>query len=373
MISRHTSLVDNIVAFCRHLRANGFAIGPEEQATALRAAALLSPNNRATFALALQVSLTRTEQEVEQFGRHFETYWQELEQAVDSKIKDDATKKSKQNGSTQPSFDTLKSWLSGNKNTQEIETATYSAAETLSQQDFSLIPSDQLKELEQLLREIAQILSRRLSRRQERAFHRRTFDLRRTLRHNLRRGGEMMELHYKRPRRNRTKLVILADVSKSMDLYSAFLIQFMYAFQRVFRRMETFVFSTDLHRITSDLNQQNYQEALQKLSVKPSGWSGGTRIGASFQTFVADYGRLLTKDTLVVILSDGWDTDQGEALADAMQQIHQKSRKVIWLNPLAGRPGYKPRTAAMQAALPAIDVFASAHNAASLRALGKWL
>lgn len=402
MIQRHTDLTANIVAFCRYLRAHGFRIGPEEEATALRAAALMTPNDRTIFALALQVSLTRTVQEVDQFTKLFSEYWKELENALDSKIKEDESKKDRMKGSNQPSFDALKSWLKGNTNQQETETATYSATETLSRQDFSLIPADQLPELERMLKEVAQALARKISRRKEKTLHAKKFDLRNTLRRNLRRGGELLELSYKRPQRNKTKLVILADVSKSMDLYSTFLIQFMYAFQNVFRQIETFVFSTELHRITAELKQQSFQDALKKLSEREAGWSGGTRIGSSLNTFVTDYGRLLNRETIVVILSDGWDTEESttiratvsnetratvqnrgtgtgtladtpDTLAETMQRIHLKAQKVIWLNPLAGFSGYKPRTAAMQAALPHVDVFASAHNVESLRALGKWL
>ena len=373
MIPRHTDLTANLVAFCRYLRAHGFRIGPEEEATALRAASLVTPNDRATFALALQVSLTRSVQEVGQFTELFEKYWRELESALDSKIKDDESKKSQYQKNNQPSFNALKSWLNGNKNTEKTETATYSATETLSRQDFSLIPADQLADLERLLREVSQSLARKVNRRHEKTRHARKFDLRNTLRRNLRRGGELVEIAYKRPRRNRMRLVVLADVSKSMDLYSAFLIQFLYAFQRVFRRIDTFVFSTDLHRVTAELKEQNFTQALQKLAARETGWSGGTRIGGSLHTFVTDYGRLLNRETIVVILSDGWDTDQPQLLSDSLRRIRQKSRKVIWLNPLAGQPGYEPRTAAMQAALPHVDVFASAHNVESMRALEKWL
>jgi uncharacterized protein with von Willebrand factor type A (vWA) domain len=384
LIPRHTDLTANVVAFCRYLRAHGFRIGPEEEATALRAAALVTLDDRGTFALALQVSLTRSLQEVAEFKVHFEKYWRELENALDSKIKDDESKRSQYQKNTQPSFNALKSWLNGNRNTEETETATFSPTPSLSQQDFSLIPADQLADLERLLREVSQSLARKVNRRREKTLHARQFDLRNTLRRNLRRGGELVELAYKRPRRNRMRLVVLADVSKSMDLYSAFLIQFLYAFQNVFRRIETFVFSTELHRITAELKQQNFQEALKKLAERETGWSGGTRIGGSLHTFVTDYGKLLNRETIVVILSDGWDTDDTRAtvqnrgtgtgtLADAMRRIQQKSRKVIWLNPLAGRPGYEPRTAALEAALPHVDVFAPAHSVESLRALGKWL
>ncbi|GAB3179086.1 vWA domain-containing protein [Telluribacter humicola] len=373
MINRRTDLTSNVVDFCRFLRSHDFRIGSEEEATALRAMSLVTPDDRSRFALALQVALTHNAQQVQQFPELFDQYWKELEKAVDSKTKDSRKKNGKQNGTQQPSFDALKSWLNGQKNNEETETASHSITETLSQKDFSLVPADQLAELVRIIQEVSQALARKLNRRREKSHSAQEFDLKNTLRRNLRRGGELVELVYKRPRRNRVRLVVLADVSKSMDLYSTFLIQFLYAFQSVFRRIETFVFSTQLHHVTADLKQQSFQEALRELSEHTAGWSGGTRIGPSLWTFANDYGRLLNRETLVIILSDGWDTGDPNVLAEAMQRIQQKSCKVIWLNPLAGNPTYQPRTAAMQAVLPYVDVFASAHNIESLKALGKWL
>ncbi len=199
-------------------------------------------------------------------------------------------------------------------------------------------------------------------------------DLRKTLRKNLRRGGELLDIIHRRPKRNRLKLVLLCDVSRSMELYSAFLIQFMYAFQQVYRRMETFVFSTSLKRITSLLKQKNFHEAMQHLSNENNGWSGGTRIGESLNAFVNEYGKkLIDSKTIVVILSDGWDTGNIDLIKSNMEFIHAKSKKLIWLNPLAGFEDYKPHVSAMKAALPFIDVFAPVHNVESLKRLGKWL
>jgi uncharacterized protein len=371
MITRRSDLTSNVVDFCRYLRTHEFRIGPEEEATALRALALVTPTDPALLELALRVTLARSAQQVQQFPKLFATYWQELEGALDSKVKQDSQQQ--QQGTQQPSFQALKSWLNGNRHTEETETARHSATEALSRKDFSLVPADQLAELMRVIREVSQALARKLNRRHERTAATRRFDLRSTLRRNLRRGGELVELAYRRPRRKRIRLVVLADVSKSMDLYSTFLIQFLYAFQSVFHRIETFVFSTQLHHVTRELKQQSFQEALRELSERTAGWSGGTRIGPSLWTFTHDYPKLLNKETIVIILSDGWDSGDPDVLTEAMQHLQQKSRKVIWLNPLAGNPNYQPRTAAMQAALPHVDVFAPAHNVESLKALGKWL
>ena len=194
------------------------------------------------------------------------------------------------------------------------------------------------------------------------------------MRLSLRRGGEILDLAYHQRRRQRLKLVLLCDVSKSMDLYSRFLIQFIYAFQSVYRRIETFVFSTALHRITETLRREELYSALEQLSGTVPDWSGGTKIGASLEQFVSQHGlKLVDSQTVVLIISDGWDTGEVDLLENSMRFLNKHARNVIWLNPLKGSPGYEPKTRGMQAALPYIDIFASAHNLNSLRKLVRQL
>jgi uncharacterized protein with von Willebrand factor type A (vWA) domain len=158
-----------------------------------------------------------------------------------------------------------------------------------------------------------------------------------------------------------------------MDLYSRFLLQFLYALQNNFARVETFVFSTRLSRVTPHLKGERYAGALTRLARDVHHWSGGTRIGASLAAFVAEWPRLVDRRTVVIILSDGWDTGDPGQLAGALETIQRRAGRVIWLNPLLGSPGYKPLTRGMQAALPHVDVFAPAHNLASLQALARHL
>jgi hypothetical protein len=158
-----------------------------------------------------------------------------------------------------------------------------------------------------------------------------------------------------------------------MDLYSRFLLQFLFALQHAFVRVETFVFSTRLVRITDSLARDTYRTALESLASSETGWSGGTRIGESIAAFVAGWARLIDRRTVVIVLSDGWDTGEPEVLADAMRAIHRRAGRVVWLNPLLGSPSYKPLTRGMQSAMPHVDVFAPAHNLESLAALGRHL
>jgi hypothetical protein len=138
-------------------------------------------------------------------------------------------------------------------------------------------------------------------------------------------------------------------------------------------RVESFVFATELKRVSELLQKPDYRGALRGLSAEVTDFSGGTRIGECLASFNRDFGRLVDRRTVVVILSDGWDTGDPQILGDEMEWLRLKSRKVIWLNPLLGSPGYEPLTQGMQAALPHVSVFAPVHNLQALRALERHL
>jgi uncharacterized protein with von Willebrand factor type A (vWA) domain len=152
-----------------------------------------------------------------------------------------------------------------------------------------------------------------------------------------------------------------------MSPYSLFLIRFVYALQRHFPRVDAFLFSTELVKITYVLRARRLSDALRALSHLTVGWSGGTKIGGCLQHFYQVHSRRLRSgDTFFMVLSDGWDTGEPATLAAALVAIGRRVRKVIWLNPLLGLADYQPITAGMSAALPHIDVFAPAHNLESL-------
>ena len=372
MVTRQTSLSKNIVQFCRYLRLNSFGLGVEEEALALNALHFIDYKSGTIFHSALKAILTRSKAETDEFDALFYKYWKELEKAVDAKIKEAPKKDSV----VQPSavFKSIKTWLNGNREKETEEIATYSLNENLLQKDFSSVPGDEVDELMQCIKSLSRRLAAKANRRYETSYKAKLPDLRKSLRKNMRCGGELLDIIHRRPKRNRVKLLVLCDVSKSMELYAAFLIQFMHSFQQVFRRMETFVFSTSLKRITPVFKQKNFRDALHLLSSENSGWSGGTRIGESLNAFVNDYGKkLLDTKTIVIIMSDGWDTGNIDLLEKAMAFISKKSKKIIWLNPLAGNELYRHEVAGMKAALPYVDRFAPVHNAASLKRLASWL
>lgn len=325
-----------------------------------------------SFFLLLKMIICRSKTNLDDFDLLFRQYWKQPDRSLDAKRREDAKKKKPPKREAQ--FASLNAWLKGNSKKETEETAGYSIKESLSQKDFSAVPDNEVAELMKYIRSLSRRLAAKANRRYELTNKVDLPDLRQTLRSNLRRGGELIDIIHRRPKRNRVKLLMLCDVSKSMELYSAFLLQFLYVFQQVYGRMETFIFSTSLYRITPLLKQKYFQEALELLSTENEGWNSGTRIGESLNTFVQEYGnKLIDSKTIVIILSDGWDTGNIDLLKGSMHHMHTKAKKLIWLNPLAGYTAYKPEVAGMKAAMPYIDVFAPVYNMESLRRLAKWL
>lgn len=365
----HPALTANVVSFARLLREHGVAVGPDEQSDALRALQAVDLADLADFRLSLRLALAKRPQDQEAFDALFFDFWTKL--LVQPARLPDATVArerpiSRPGGKTAPL--SIKHWLEGAAAQQEErERMRYSPYEVITRKDFRHLQGDELQEITRVIQAMVRPLVTRYARRLRRAPQARRLDLRGTIRLNLRRGGDLVDLAFRERRREHPRLVLLCDVSQSMDRYTAFLIQFAYAFQRVYRRIETFVFGTSLHRLTPLFKGRVLRDVLATLPDEVPGWGGGTRIGASLDAFRTDYGDLLTSKTTVLILSDGWDTGELDLLAESMKAIHRSAGRVIWLNPLMGNPGFEPTAGGMAAALPYIDVLASAHNVESLR------
>ncbi len=367
-------LLTATVRFCRLLRARGLGITPGESRDALRALELVDLGDRAEVHRALRAVLTARPEDFPVFDAAFDAFWggltggaavpavagAEAPPTVDAhfpKAKDAALD--------------FAGWTDLAEGEGEpVGLPGVSDVEAMGK-DFSAFGAEELEEVARLAAQLARRLATRRSRRLKPARRRGRVDLRRTLRGTVSRG-EPVELARRQRRILKTKLVVLCDVSGSMDLYSRLLLQFLYALQNQLGRMETFVFSTRLHRITEELRGQSYRAALGRLG-DVGDWSGGTKIGESLETFVQDHRRLLDRDTVVVILSDGWDTGEPALLADVLVRIRRRAAKIVWLNPLLGSPDYQPLTQGMVAALPHVDAFLPAHNLDSLRALPRHL
>ncbi len=370
LIPRQTSLSGNIVQLSKFLRNNGFVIGAQEESDAMAALSLLTIAREDHFKSALKSIFSKSKWQHEQFDGLYDEFWNQLKKAVDSKTKEvlEDKKDSATTNSQPPAFETLKSWLYNDVTDEEEQVASYSSIEVLGRKDFSDMSSDELRLMISFLRKIARQLAHQKSRLKKRATRIKSLDLRRTLGANMRLGGDILNLQFTEPKNKKLKIVLLCDVSKSMNLYSRFFVHLIYAFQNVYDRIETFVFSTALHRVTELLENHEFDKAFDLISKRVPQWSGGTTIGACLQSYIDTYGNgTLTKKTVVFILSDGWDTGDPTNLKYCMKEIHKRSKKVIWLNPLAGNPDFSPDVIGLQTALPYIDVMGSAHNLESLK------
>jgi uncharacterized protein len=249
--------------------------------------------------------------------------------------------------------------------------ALYSPQEVLTRKDFDTMAGQELLRVQRLITAMARELATRMSRRKKARVKARVIDRGRTLRRSLRYGGEVMELVRRGPKLGKTKMVVLCDVSGSMDIYTTFLIQFLYGLQNGLRGIETIVFSTRLTRITPLLRRRNIDAALHLISDTVQDWSGGTKIGACLHEFnMTMAANMVTSKTLVIIISDGWDTGDTAVLDNAMAQLRRMALRVIWLNPLLGSANYQPLCKGIQTALPYVHDFLPVHNVESLRQFG---
>jgi uncharacterized protein len=367
-----------IVEFCRFVRARGLSSSTKEILGCLQALRTISKPRFDTFKFVLRTVLCASKEEWTLFDTLFAEFWQNAEprRAPQSRKSGNSRATLQPGGLEESRLQTLAGDGSQSNRPTEDQGKTISgssAAERLRKIDFAQVPQSDLAELERLSRRLVQRLSCRISRRLQ-PKKRGIVDLRKTIRMNLGRGGEPIELSFKKQKRHRAKLVILLDVSDSMNPYSLFLLKFAYVLKRHFREVCSFIFSTNLVPISEVLRAQHLAGALRILSQMTTGWSGGTRIGGSLEDFNRLYAaKLLSPNAAFIILSDGWDTGGPEVLVTELQKIKRRIGKLIWLNPLLGLEEYEPVTRGMSAALPYIDVFAPAHNLESLLQLERHL
>jgi len=376
-------LTTAMLRFGRVLRANGLPVTVPELMDAVRALEVIDLMDRDEVYLALRALLVVRLEETPIFDRCFDSFWvfhaeqgqglEGLVSALPAAGPEEDSLGLPEHAQSQQAKIALESWEEEAEvdDGEPIEVPGVSDREVLMEQDFSSFPAEDLDEVARLTALIARRLARRVSRRRKPTRRHGVLDLRRSMRANLMKG-EIIDLRRRERRRRKVRLVLLCDVSGSMDLYSRFLLQFLYALQNVFGRVETFTFATRLTRVTELLKGRSYKLALRHLTDVRD-FSGGTRIGESLAEFNRNWRHLVDRHTIVVLLSDGWDTGEPDVLAQEMLTLKRLAGRVIWLNPLLGNPSYEPLTRGMAAALPLVDHFAAAHNLASLRDLASHL
>jgi uncharacterized protein with von Willebrand factor type A (vWA) domain len=369
-----------MIRFGARLRAEGLPVTTVQVTEAVRALDHIDLTDRQELRIALRAVFVSRPEELMAFDRCFEQFWRaqlDVEAGMPGLIatppgaQAEATLKDTSEKRDTLALDTWGEEADDTDAGEPLGVPGLSDREALVGQDFATFTPDQLDEVFRLTVQIARRLARRLSRRRRPVARRGRIDLRRTLRANLSRA-DLIELKFRRRKPRKLRLVLLCDVSGSMDLYSRFLLQFLFAMQNVFGRVETFTFSTRLTRVTEHLRGRSYRQVLRRLT-EVRDWSGGTRIGESIAQFNREWSRLVDRWTIVIVLSDGWDTGEPELLAAELLRIKRRAGRLIWLNPLLGNPSYEPLTRGMAAALALVDDFAAAHNLAALRDLARKL
>jgi hypothetical protein len=350
-----SDLAHNIIDFARLLRTNDFLASPSEVQDALRATGVIDLGDREEFYLTLRtvflVDPARRPEFDELFARFWGAWSDELAPLRQNQVQTLAT-------------------TSGEQPPEQVSGESYSPTEVLVEKDFSDFSPDELAQVGRACVAIARRVAMRKSRRYRPTHKGGRIDPRRSLRRSLQYGGTVLDLARLERKIRKPRIVLICDVSRSMEQYSVFLLQFIHSMQNVIGRIESFVFSTALHRVTLYFKHADIMTAVEDLAQEIPDWSGGTRIGESLKTFNEHYARrMVDKRTVVVILSDGLDTGQTEVLDEQMTELQTRAGRVIWLNPLLGKDDYQPLARGMLAALPHVDVFAPAHNLASLQQL----
>jgi uncharacterized protein len=258
---------------------------------------------------------------------------------------------------------------------EEVVPAAWSEVEVLRTKDFAEYTEEERRLARRIITRLAARGPLRPSRR-TRAARRRGSpphaarpDLRRTLRASLRYAGEPFERHWRKPAERPRPVVLVCDVSGSMEPYARMLLQYMQACVAARRRVEAFVFGTRLTRVTGELAGRDPDRALDRAAHAADDWSGGTRIGEALAALNREHGRRLGRGAIVVVLSDGWDRGEPAVLADEMARLSRCAHRLVWLNPLKAHPEYEPLTRGMRAALPYVDRFLAGNSLASLEEL----
>lgn len=372
-------LLANLLLFGRLLRALGLDINPGRMMDLVKALAYVDIGRKSDFHNTARALLIHNKDDLPLFDMAFNLFWRRHRDGVRLQWTNiQPARRSEQPLIVPPPLlpeDTSGSPDNSGEEQKVVEVhRVYSRRERLRHKDFRQLTSEEITAVKTLIAQIPWNLGQYPTRRWQpgRGMQ---LDLRRSLRRNLRYGGEMVEWPRRRPKQKPRPLIILADISGSMAAYSRLLLQFTYALSTSQTQpVETFVFATRLTRITRQLRQRSLERALNDAAQEAADWGGGTRIGEALKTFNFVWGRrVLGRGAIVLLISDGWDRGEPELLRREIGRLQRSCHRLIWLNPLLGSPRYEPLTRGMQAALPYIDDFLPVHNLVSLEELAQHL
>ncbi len=375
---RAVDLLPRLAAFARLLHDAGVEAGPRRLTDATRALGYIDLRRQADFRNALRAVFVGRKEDIPTFEAAFDIFWAPPDPRAAAGVMPGRAR------SLPLSPERAKAWSNAlglnrsEMNREQEPTAIpatssgYSKEELLRQKDFDQMTWQETEQVRRLLQEAPWRVAERKTRRLRPARAGRV-DLRRSARHAIRSSGELMQLFHRRPRVRRRPLVLICDVSGSMERYSRLLMIFTHAIARR-EDLEAFVFSTRLTRITRLLRYRDMDRALDSVSKGVHDFSGGTRIGDALADFNRHWARrVLGHGAIVIIISDGWDRGDPAQLTAELIHLRRSAHRLIWLNPLLGSEGYEPLTRGMAAALPHCDDFLAAHNLNALDDLGRLL
>jgi uncharacterized protein with von Willebrand factor type A (vWA) domain len=384
--SEHGHLAENVMHFARVLRAAGLPIGPDRVIDAMRALEVAGVERRDDFYWTLaSVFLDRREQ-FEVYDQAFHIFWRDpqllervmamfLPQVYGRQGRDEREASSRVSEAMRPRVKKPQETpVEPPQETQLDASLSFSAREVLQHADFETMTPEEIAQAKKMLANlrlpIPEIRTRRFSPDPDGA----RIDLRASLRASLRNGAQLITLRRRSPQRRHPPLVVMCDVSGSMNRYSRMFLHFLHAITNDRDRVTSFVFGTRLTNISRYLRHRDVDVAMSGVADAIADWSGGTRIGNCLREFNLRWSRrVLGQNAVVLMISDGLDGDVGEGLAREMERLHKSCRKLIWLNPLLRYEGFEARPAGVRAMLPHVDEFLPVHNVASLIDLSRAL
>ena len=360
-----SAIVRHVVTFGRVLREVGIEVGPGRVADAVQGLGAVDLTRQEDVYFALRQTLVSRHDELELFDRAFVAWF--LRGPIAPLVRQKERRK------LADRFEATLGSAAGADDAEIVGDPVElgaSAHELLREKDFAEMTAEEFERARRLLLAIARSRPRRVSRRLTPDPRGDRLDMRRLIRRSLRCGGDPVDQPWKARKDVPRKLVVLCDVSGSMDAYARALLLFLHAMVGTGRGVEAFGFGTRLTRLTGDLATRDPEAALARATASDVDWGSGTRIGASLKEFNDLYGRrALSRGAVVVIVSDGWERDGPEAVAREMARLARAAYAVVWVNPLKGNPDYQPLAGGMRAALPFVDRFLSGHNLRSLEEL----
>lgn len=392
----------NIAHFARRLRKAGIKVGTGHVMEMLHALDAVGMNKRSDVAASLQAIAVYRPDQIPVFQAEFDAFWKDLQKAqpplFDMRVlPDDEQEKSapqERDRDTQERKKTDEIEGESEESTLSIsaedvadedadsedheaspeDVIMFSADEALRKKDFGQFTPDEVARARRLMERIDWRLGTRKTRRMERAHKGESFDQRAMLRSALRQGGIPIDLKYRKRKDKMRPLVLICDISGSMDRYARTLLQFVHTLESGLENVEVFVFGTRLTRITRELRKRDVDQAITDVVNAVDDWSGGTRIGEAIRDFNFRWSRrVLRSNATVVLISDGWDRGDPVLLGEEIARLQRSCRRLVWLNPLLGAAGYQPLTQGIKAALPYVDYFMPIHNLKSLEALADLL